>query len=201
MSTSLADVSTTLEKLPGAVESLPGTAVEDIGNTLKSPDVAAALTNPVSEIAVALLMLIVVIIFHGWCMGFASRFFSARAALYTPSTSRFRLTGLTATTIAMLIGTHFLATFVWTAALIGMDMVDNFRNAYYFVIGNYATLGDSQLTLPDRWRLTGPVIAFSGLFTFGWTGSVLVYVMQQTSKLHAERSRKNAHDGQSIADA
>ena len=28
----------------------------------------------------------------------------------------------------------------------------------------------ARFTLPDEWRLVGPVIAISGLFTFGWTG-------------------------------
>ena len=50
----------------------------------------------------------------------------------------------------------------------------------------------ARVALPDRWRLIGPVIAISGLFTFGWTGSVLVYVMGQTGKLHAERSKAAA---------
>lgn len=194
MSNPLADVKTTLESLPAEAESLPTKAVEDIGATLTSPTVTDAITNPFSEILIAILMLVVVIIFHGWCMGIASKFFSTRAALYTPTTSSFRLTLLTGSTISILIGTHFIATFAWTGTIMSMGVLENFRDAYYFVIGNYTTLGDSYLELSHNWRLTGPIIAISGLFTFGWTGSVLVYVMSETGKLHAERSRKNARD-------
>jgi hypothetical protein len=32
------------------------------------------------------------------------------------------------------------------------------------------------------------MIAISGLFTFSWTGSVLVYVMSESSKRHAQRA-------------
>ena len=53
----------------------------------------------------------------------------------------------------------------------------------------YTTLGESVVTLPDKYRLIGPVIAMSGLFTFGWTGSALVYVMSQILRLEARRSR------------
>ena len=42
------------------------------------------------------------------------------------------------------------------------------------------------------WRLLGPVIAISGLFTFGWTASVLVYVMNQVGNLHSHRARAQA---------
>ena len=48
------------------------------------------------------------------------------------------------------------------------------RDSYYFVLESYTTLGEGNVTLPDRWRLLGPIIGMSGLFTFGWTGSVLV---------------------------
>lgn len=201
MSTSLADVTTTLESLPADAEHLPGAVVDDVGKALTSPTVTEAITNPFAEISIALVMLIVVIIFHGWWMSVASKYFSTRAALFTPTTSRFRLTFLTASTIAILVGTHFLATFVWTGTIMGMGVLDNFRDAYYFVIGNYTTLGDSYIELSHRWRLTGPIIAISGLFTFGWTGSVLVYVMSETGKLHAERSRKDAREEQRKADA
>jgi hypothetical protein len=46
--------------------------------------------------------------------------------------------------------------------------------------------------LPPSWRQLGPIIAVSGLFTFGWTSSVLVYVMTQFGMLdthHAERKK------------
>ena len=56
----------------------------------------------------------------------------------------------------------------------------------------YTTLGEGNVTLPNEWHLAGPVIAISGLFTFGWTGSVLVYVMSQIGKLHSESSREAA---------
>jgi hypothetical protein len=48
------------------------------------------------------------------------------------------------------------------------------------------------VSLPTQWRLVGPVIAISGLFTFGWTASVLVYVMNESGKLQADRIRAKA---------
>lgn len=59
-------------------------------------------------------------------------------------------------------------------------LIPNFRDAYYFVLESYTTLGESTVTLPEAWRLGGPIIAISGLFTFSWTGSVLVYVVTET---------------------
>jgi len=38
------------------------------------------------------------------------------------------------------------------------------RDSYYYVLESYTTLG-CNISLPDRWRLIGPIIGMSGLFT------------------------------------
>ena len=91
-----------------------------------------------------------------------------------------------------LVVIHLIETLLWTFPLLQFDIIPNFRNAYYYVLEAYTTLGEGNIALPDEWRLVGPVIAISGLFTFGWTASVLVYVMNEVAKLHAERSRAAA---------
>ena len=40
------------------------------------------------------------------------------------------------------------------------------RDSYYFVLESYTTLGEGTVSLPDRWRLIGSIMAMSGLFTF-----------------------------------
>jgi hypothetical protein len=151
--------------------------------------VATGLANPVVELGLATLILVPVIVVHGWCLGQVSKNFSSRFALYTPETPRWRVTTLSAITISTLVCIHLIETLLWTVPLLWLDIMDNFRDAYYYVLEAYTTLGEGTVALPDKWRLVGPVIAISGLFTFGWTGSVLVYIMGQTGKLHAERSK------------
>jgi hypothetical protein len=160
--------------------------------TAAATEAAAALTNPFAELALATLILIPIIVVHGWSLGRVSKLFSSRFALYTPATPGWRVTVLTGTTIALLVFIHLAETVLWTIPLTSLGMIDNFRDAYYFVLEAYTTLGEGSISLPDQWRLMGPVIAITGLFTFGWTGSVLVYVMTQIGKLHAERSKDEA---------
>ncbi len=154
--------------------------------------VAAGLTNPFVELGLATLILVPVIVVHGWCLGQVSKNFSSRFALYTPETARWRVTTLTGVTITTLVFIHLIETLLWTAPLLSLGIMDNFRDAYYYVLEAYTTLGEGTVALPNQWRLIGPVIAISGLFTFGWTGSVLVYIMGQTGRLHAERSKAAA---------
>ncbi len=160
--------------------------------TAAATDATTALTNPIAELALATLILIPIIVFHGWGLGRISKLFATRFALYTPATPGWRVSAMIGATIALLVFIHLIETMLWTIPLTTLGMIDSFRDAYYYVLEAYTTLGEGTIALPDRWRLIGPVIAISGLFTFGWTGSVLVYVMTQTGKLHAERSKAAA---------
>ena len=83
-----------------------------------------------------------------------------------------------AVTIAALAVLHFAETLIWAVPLYVRDIIPSLRDSYYYVLESYTTLGEGNVTLPDRWRLLGPIIGMSGLFTFGWTGSVLVSIMK-----------------------
>lgn len=148
--------------------------------------------NPLVELALGTIVLVPIIVIHGWALSQVSRFFSSRYALYTPHTPRWRPSTLTSFTIALLVVIHLVETLLWTIPIIEAGILKNFRDAYYYVLESYTTLGEGNVTLPSDWRLVGPVIAISGLFTFGWTASVLVYVMNESAKLNAARSRLKA---------
>lgn len=150
--------------------------------------------NPLVELGFATLILIPIIVIHGWCLAKTSKFFSSRYAFYSPATPRWRAGLLTGFTIALLVIIHLVETLLWTIPLLQLEILKNFRDAYYYVLECYTTLGEGNMILPDDWRLVGPVIAISGLFTFGWTASILVVIMTETGKLYAARSKAAVRD-------
>ncbi|MEO8668470.1 MAG: two pore domain potassium channel family protein [Bauldia sp.] len=159
-----------------------------------STETMVDVVNPLVELGLATLVLVPIIVIHGWCLAQIAKFFSSHYAFYTPLTPRWRAGLLTGSTIALLVFIHFAETLLWTVPLIQLGILKNFRDAYYYVLEAYTTLGEGNMLLPDDWRLVGPVIAISGLFTFGWTGSVLVVIMTETGKLYAARSKAEARD-------
>ncbi len=172
-------------------------SVEDVENTvdpiLQSVDttvvstVSGQLTQPgfFVELGYAILVLVLVISVHGWCMGQVSRFFGRRFATFTAHTPQWKVSLLMGTTIALLALAHLFETFMWAAPIWFFSLIPNLRDAYFFVLEAYTTLGETQIGLPEAWRLLGPMIAITGLFTFSWTGSVLVYVMTEIGRRHA----------------
>ena len=55
-------------------------------------------------------------------------------------------------------------------------------------------MGAGNVALPDQWRLVGPMIGMSGIFTFGWTGSVLVTIMNELGKLDRTQATKDQRE-------
>ncbi|NYJ10900.1 hypothetical protein GGI64_001947 [Rhizobium leguminosarum] len=85
---------------------------------------------------------------------------------------------------------HFAETLIWAVPLSVGDIIPSMRDSYYYVLESYTTLGEGNVTLPARWRLLGPIIAMSVLFTFGWTGSVLVSIMTDFGKFDTLQARR-----------
>lgn len=150
--------------------------------------VASGLTTPgvFTEIGLGIAYLVFIITVHGWCLGTISSSFSTRWKRVTPHTSSWRVRFLVSSTIGLLAVTHFFETLLWTLPIWKLKAIPNLRDAYYYVLEAYTTLGEGTVALPNSWRLAGPIIAMSGLFTFSWTGSVLVYVMTETSRWQSQ---------------
>ncbi len=188
---SVEDVTSSVEPI---INSVDDTVVSTVANQITQPGFFA-------ELGYALIVLVIVIVFHGWCMAQISRFFGRRFARFTSATRQWRVSFLMSVTIALLALSHLFETFIWAAPIWLLGLIPNLRDAYYFVLEAYTTLGESTVTLPESWRLLGPLIAISGLFTFSWTGSVLVYVMTEIGRRHAHDKTAAPHHPPSTSQA
>lgn len=79
--------------------------------------------------------------------------------------------------IALMLILHLIDTAIWAGALGGLGLVQTFRNSLYLAASDYTTLGIATVAIGQGWRELGPVVAISGLFTFGWTTSVMFNVV------------------------
>lgn len=120
-------------------------------------------------------LLVGMVLMHGLGIRFVTAFFRKRCAILAarPSTSM-RLDALLGVVIFLLLGLHLAEVVSWTAVLVHSRLVIDWRVAAFFAANTYTTLGYGNFVLPPEWSMMAPIIAISGLFTFGWTGSVLV---------------------------
>ena len=83
----------------------------------------------------------------------------------------------------ILLALHIAESLVWAAALVYSGLVPDWRAAGFFAGNTYTTIGYDSDILPFGWRMLAPIIAISGLFTFGWSGSVLVDQVGRCQKI------------------
>jgi hypothetical protein len=148
-------------------------------------------TNPAVEIALATLFLVIVIGIHGVFLGRISKLFSTHIARQTPQSPRWHAGLLTAISIGLIVALHFGETHLWALTLNQAGLISGYRDAYFYVLEAYTTLGEGSVYMPDGYRLISPIIALTGLFTFGWSTSVFVYIVGQVGRLHEEREKQS----------
>lgn len=85
--------------------------------------------------------------------------------------------------VLLMVMLHVLETFIWASVLYQLDLIPSFRDAFYFCANSYTTLGYGEVLLPSAWRELSPLIAISGLFTFGFTTSALFALVGDNNQL------------------
>jgi hypothetical protein len=150
------------------------------------------LTNPepLLEVAIGTAGLVVVMFFHGISIRFINRHYSAVWVKVDATTPHWRVNLLLAAVVSAFAVTHLVETLIWAVPIHRLGMIPDLRDSYYYVLESYTTLGEGAVSLPEAWRLIGPIVAMSGLFTFGWTGSVLVGIMTEYGELDRSRARR-----------
>jgi hypothetical protein len=134
-------------------------------------------------------MLILIITIHGFFLRRITDYFSRNYDLLERNYSIGKFDTTFLLTIWLLLAAHLIEAFLWSLPMYALAMFPSMRIAFYFAAQTYTTLGMGDVVLPPEWRLLGPIIAISGLFTFGWTGSVLVVLVGELGKLRVARYR------------
>jgi hypothetical protein len=136
-------------------------------------------------------MLLAIVLIHATGMRMLTDRFEIRIQSLGRLKSTWRPDLLLGVVVMLMLLLHLFEIWVWAAALVYSGLVQDWRAAGFFAANTYTTVGYGNFLLPMGWHMLAPIIAMSGLFTFGWTGSVLVEVVRrcQAAKASALRSR------------
>lgn len=138
---------------------------------------------PAGDLILGGLMLVIIVMIHGACMRLTMGHILRRTKVLAQHPTGWAADVLLAGAILMLLTVHLFETGVWTVALVRSHLVSNWRDAGFFAANTYTTLGYGSVILPAPWKMLAPIMAISGLFTFGWTGSVLVDIVGRVNRL------------------
>lgn len=85
--------------------------------------------------------------------------------------------------IFLLLSLHIIGVIWWAIVLRHLGLIHTAKNAIYFCANAYTTLGYGEVDLDPQYRIISPIIGISGLFTFAWTTSMLVNLVQAHNAL------------------
>lgn len=78
----------------------------------------------------------------------------------------------------ILLAFHLLQIYIWGMALVWSGAEKNAHQAMVFAGSTYTTVGFANDQLPYSWQLVTIIMATSGLFSFGWSTSVMFLLAQ-----------------------
>ncbi len=128
-------------------------------------------------------MLLVIVLVHAAGMRMLTDRFEKRLLTFGISHSTWRPDVLMGLVVFLMLLLHLFEIWLWAAALVYSGLVQNWRAAGFFAANTYTTVGYGNFLLPEGWHMLAPIIAISGLFTFGWTGSVLVEIVRRCQEI------------------
>lgn len=131
----------------------------------------------INEILLGSVMLVGIMIIHGFGMSLVMRRFAAKGMRYARHASEWRRQVFFGKLVALMLATHLFEIFVWGVLLYGYGALPDIRTAFYFAGETYTTLGLGDVVPPFQWRQLNTLIAISGVFAFGWTTGVLVKIV------------------------
>jgi Ion channel len=151
--------------------------------------------KPLAALGVGSVILVILVIFHGISLHNIMVHFKRRELRL--ESGRPHLWGaalLFGWAIFMMLALHVSEIIIWGMALLRLGLIVKPANAIYFCANAYTTMGYGAVDLDLQWRNITPVIAISGLFTFAWTTSSLVTMVQNYMKiveqLEVERAKQ-----------
>lgn len=157
--------------------------LRNVEQVLPIPDIF-----PTPAILLGGAVLIGVVLFHGLAMRWVQGHVAAADARLRRDPSVWRTDLAMAVVVGVLLGAALLEVAAWSAVLKHAGLLPSWAAAASYAASSYTTLGDSPVAPGPAWTMIGPIIAISGLFTFGWSGSVLVNVVGRIARVR-ERVR------------
>lgn len=160
-----------------AIEALPG----DIAQISLFQHLNAVL--PAADLIFGAAMLLLIVLFHATGVRFVTNHVLRRSKVILQRPTSWRADILMSGAVFMLLALHLAEILIWAAALVYSGLVADWRAAGFFAANTYTTVGYGAFVLPLGWHMLAPIIAISGLFTFGWSGSVLVDLVGRCQKI------------------
>ena len=136
-------------------------------------------------------MLILVMVFHGLVLLQIAKRYEVKSFLYLAEKKYSEVALCFYISVFCLFLTHIAEIIFWGIAIYALKLVPGLGQSILFSGSTYTAMGFMEDILPDGWKMLAVIIAFSGMFAFAWTASVMISMTrnfrQAYTKLHMKK--------------
>ena len=174
----------TSDPSPDVLRQIPGTLERGAADIAQLPLFEhLSEVMPAADLFFGGAMMILIVLVHAAGVRTVTTHVLRRTQVIMQRPTRWEADLLMASIVFMLLALHVVEICIWSAALVYSNLVADWRTAGFFAGNTYTTVGYGNFILPNGWRMLAPIIAMSGLFTFGWSGSVLVDFVRRINEV------------------
>jgi hypothetical protein len=136
-------------------------------------------------------MLLVVMVFHGVILLQIAKRYEAKTFVCLADQKYSEVGFCFYISIMFLFLTHIAEILLWGVALYVFKLLPELDQSILFSGSTYTAMGFMEDILPNGWKMLAVIIAFSGMFAFAWTASVMISMTksfrQAYTKLHMKK--------------
>jgi len=136
-------------------------------------------------------MLLVIMVFHGVLLLQIAKRYEVKTFLDLSEKKYSAVALCFYISIFYLFLTHIAEILIWGLALFIFKLISGLGQSILFSGSTYTAMGFMEDILPDGWKMLAVIIAFSGMFSFAWTASVMIAMTknfrQAYTKLHMKK--------------
>lgn len=136
-------------------------------------------------------MLLVIMVFHGAILLQIAKRYEVKTYVLLAEKKYSEVEVCFYISVLCLFFTHLTEILLWGLALYAMNLLPALGQSILFSGSTYTAMGFMEDILPDGWKMLAVIIAFSGMFAFAWTASVMISMTknfrQAYTKLHMKK--------------
>ena len=119
-------------------------------------------------------MLLIVMLVHGVALLQIAKRYEVKSFLHLSEHKYSSVALVFYISILFLFLTHIFEIILWGISLRAFNLLPNLGQSILFSGSTYTAMGFMEDSLPDGWKMLAVIIAFSGMFAFAWTASVMI---------------------------
>ena len=136
-------------------------------------------------------MLLLVMVFHGVVLLQIAKRYEVKSFLYLSEHKYSSVAFVFYVSVLCLFLTHIFEIILWGVSLRAFNLLPNLGESILFSGSTYTAMGFMDDLLPSGWKMLAINIAFSGMFAFAWTASVMISMTknfrQAYTRLHMQK--------------